>query len=238
MPSEIQEYQNKLRTFNLYNGSPDGYGYSEEMVKAISQFQKAYGLNETGTLNSLTINKLNRLYSDYINIYNSEAMDTVASELLLDSEKRKNFAITWSFLKNEMDLNTHQIAGVMANIKAESGFSTDNAQYHSGYHNPEYVYNTGDGVGYGLLQWTAEQRKTGLKNMSDYLGLEIGNINVQLAYFKEEMQEVYSEAWNQIKHTYNYSTVSDIFLDEIESPLVSNYEERREFASIIYEAFR
>lgn len=169
MPSEIQACQNQLREFNLYHGSTDGNPNTEEMVKAISQFQKAYGLIETGTLNSLTINKLNRLYSDFINIYNSDAMDTVASELWLDSEERKNFAITWSFLKNEMDLNTHQIAGVMANIKAESGFSTDNAQYYSGHHNPEYVYNTGDSVGYGLLQWTTEERKTGLKNMSNYL---------------------------------------------------------------------
>lgn len=43
----------------MYHGSTDGNPNTEEMVKAISQFQKAYGLIETGTLNSLTINKLN-----------------------------------------------------------------------------------------------------------------------------------------------------------------------------------
>lgn len=60
----------------------------------------------------------------------------------------------------ESGIYTDEVSAT-GNIKAESGFSADNAENseYDGDHNPEYVYNTGDSVGYGLLQWTTLERK-------------------------------------------------------------------------------
>ena len=48
----------------------------------------------------------------------------------------------------------------------------------------------------------------------------------------------YKESWQEIKNTYSYSGVSDVFLAEIESP--TNYsqymQERRNISATIYNA--
>lgn len=72
------------------------------------------------------------------------------------------------------------------------------------------------------------------------MGLEISDLNAQLAYFRKEMTTnfdgVYCVAdWNVIKNMDDYLEVCDYFMEKIEIPNVFNYEVRRNYADIIYE---
>lgn len=254
--SEIIAAQNQLRTLGFYSGGNTGY-ISTDMATSITHFQKVYGLAETGTLNTTTLNKLSAAYNDYNEIYTSDAMQTLASSLYHQGNQSDTFAKVYTFLKNSMGLNTAQIAGVMGNMHAESGIIADNANnnYYPGEHNPEYaaVYDKEDNIAFGLIQWYDHSRKEGLLNMAkemcgqtnattitSEIADALNDVNVQLAYFRKEMTQVspYKEAWQQIKNTYSYASVSDVFLEEIEKPTNCSelYEERRQISATIYNA--
>ena len=84
--------------------------------------------------------------------------------------------IIWSFLEKEMNLNRAAIAGVLANMRAESMLRTD---------------AIGDyGTSYGLCQWH-EVRCDRLEAFADSMNLPMNNIDVQLQYFKQEMESQY-----------------------------------------------
>ena len=203
-------------------------------------------MGQTGSLTQNVYDKIVQVHNDYTTVYNSNGLTNIASDsqFAVDAIQKKNFALLWTFLKNSMGLNTHQIAGVMGNIHAESAFSADNARdaIYPGKHNPEYVYACNDEVAYGLLQWCDSTRKTGLLNMSNSMRIDASDINAQLAYFRKEMTETiaglanYPSAWNEIKAATSYSSACDIFLEKIESPRNPNYSQRRAYSAIIYNA--
>ena len=86
----------------------------------------------------------------------------------LDETQEQVFLSFWYTLV-EMDLTYEQIVGVLANIYEESQFSCTNAQDSRGYkgkYNEDYFFNVDDKIGYGLLQWTVSDRKTGLLNLA------------------------------------------------------------------------
>lgn len=240
--TQIQECQNWLRTLGLYSGSPDGNAGGTELVKSVKNFQRVYGLTINGTINTTTYNKIKTVCNFYSEIYSSEAMKTLEKSLYLDEHAKKNFAHVWTFLKCGMSLTNAQIAGVMGNIHKESAFSSDNAENTKGYPGKHdtglYEYALTDKIGYGLLQWTDYNRKLGLYNMADTMKRDISDVFVQLAYFREELTLDYSNVVTRIKNTYSYSDVSDIFLREFEEPENPNYEERRAYAKIIYDAIK
>lgn len=156
-----------------------------------------------------------------------------------------------------MGLNLHQIAGVMGNLHAESAILPDNVQdgVCPGKHN-KYVHDFNENeehVGFGLLQWSNKARKTALKNMAQSMAFGTSeeaienacwDINVQLAYFKQEMTTSvtdvtpYYNTWNTIKHTYSYNDVSDLFLKYIEAPRYweTKIDTRRDYSRIVFEA--
>ena len=170
--------------------------------------------------------------------------------------KKDAFVKVFVFLKNGMGLNTHQIAGVMGNLHAESAILPDNVYngIYSGEHDYEsgYVFDANDNIAFGLLQWANPARKAGLEAMAETMALgssksdktkAIWNINVQLAYFKQEMTSTvnevkdYSAVWKRIKNINNYNVVSDTFLKEIESPGNANseIETRIRYSKMIYD---
>ncbi|MGN0374633.1 MAG: phage tail tip lysozyme [Butyrivibrio sp.] len=151
-----------MRTLGFYTGSTDGNATSTAMKTAIKNFQRVYGLSQNQTLDSATTTKLNTVYNSYYSCYNSSDTSEVVNKLGLDNTQKKNFALTWTFLRTGMGLTIEQAAGVMGNIFAESGFSASNAEDIKGYpgmYNSNYTYSTTDEVGYGLMQWTNSTRK-------------------------------------------------------------------------------
>ena len=234
--------QSNLSALGFYTGPINGDLSSEVTRRAISNFQKVYGLNPTdGNANTSFRRKLNEAVSVYENVITNPSMPELAnnSKMQFDYNQIHNFAKVWTFLNVSMGLNTKQIAGVMGNMHAESGFYPTNAEnnYYPGKHNPEYVYSTTDRVGYGLIQWTDKTRKQGLLNEAIQMGLDVSDLNAQLAFFRKEMLRDYSGTWNKIKKAATVQDASDIFLEKIEKPKIRNYAQRREYSDIIYAAF-
>ena len=100
-------------------------------------------------------------------------------------------------------------AGVVANIEAESAFIPINVQdCFEGRVGPDAVYTRSvdsgaytrfatDGVGYGLAQWTAADRKEGMLRFHKARGESIGDFQTQVDWLIQEMRG-YSRAWNTV----------------------------------------
>ena len=258
-----KEMQTQLTKLGFYDGN------KKHIFKALQNFQKLYGLTENGKYNSATKAMLTTVYNDYNKLYNSSIMEDLEEKLChydiangkreTDEIQKDAFVKVYVFLKHGMGLNVNQIAGVMGNMHAESAILPDNVYNgkYSGEHDYEsgYVYNSEDYIAFGLLQWANPARKAGLEEMAETMALgnseddktkALWDINVQLAYFKQEMttkmQDMtdYSKVWEELKRKYTYNEVSDLFLQKIESPnnWESKKETRREFSKLIFDALK
>ena len=98
-------------------------------------------------------------------------------------------------------------AGVLANVEAESAFSSTNLQdcYNSSLHVSDADYTAQvdagargftDSAGYGLAQWTSGDRKYSLLSYAGKRGVSIGNFEMQVDFLLEEMRTGYREAWS------------------------------------------
>lgn len=164
-------------------------------------------------------------------------MTYLVTELDMTLTHKKNAALTWVFLQEGMGLNKTQAAAAMGNIFAESAFSCANAQNTSGYpgdDNYSYVYDTTDGVGYGLMQWTHSSRKTGLNNMATSMSRSVSNLGVQLAYLRAEAEGTYRNGWNLFKQATSLNQASDIFVDRMLQPASPDYQARRSYSLMFY----
>lgn len=244
------QVQNALHSLGFYSGPTDGNLKSDLCRKAIKNFQKVYGLYESETMNGATKTKLNKAYTMKSKIAKSNVakeIDKAFDNYTMDYIQRDTFANTWVFLRVGMGLTVKQTAGVCGNIMNESVFSADNAQdelevngvtiTYPGVHNKnDYSYQVKDGVGYGLIQWTFSSRKKGLQQKAKDMELKVSNLNVQLAFFREEMlhSSVYKEKWKEVKKAKTVKDASDAFLRGIENPREKNYAERRVYGRTIY----
>jgi len=237
-----QQYQSKLSSLGFYNGPIDGVLTSSVSQKAIRNFQRVYGLSQSGVFNSTTENMLNNVYSSYQSVYNSSQLASISSSsnFGLDSTERANFARIWAFLRVGMGATATQAAGVMGNIYAESRFSSDNAynSYYPGDHNPSYSYNSNDGIAYGIAQWADPTRKAGLQTESNTMSLSVSDINAQLAFLRNELTGSYSSTWNSIVGYGNVNSVSDAFYYNFEGGSSSSVAiARQNFSNTIYNSF-
>ena len=235
-------YQQWLSSLGFFSGSFDGNLSSTASAKAIRNFQKTYGISANGTLNETTKNKLSNAYAMYTSVKNNSGMSALHTDgkYCFDNQQIEDFARTWTFLRVGMGASSKAAAGVMGNIYAESAVSHDNAQNSSypGKHNSSYSYKENDGVGYGLIQWTYQDRKQGLLNKANEMGISVTDINAQLAYFRTELTGLYSKAWSSINESKSVDGASDIFLQEIENPARPNLIQRREYAQKFYDYFK
>ena len=236
------QIQNALFSLGFYSGPTDGNITSEKSKKAIEHFQIVYGLKGSGEINAATKKKLTTAYTMKCNIMKSSAISNIDKDIKeksLDYTQRDTFANVWTFLRVGMKLKKWQAAGVCGNILAESVFSADNAQDsfgYSGVHNKKYKYSVGDGVGYGLIQWSEESRKERLLKTANDMGLSVSNLNAQLACFRKEMKTVqeFVEPWKEICKAKKARYASDIFLRDIEKAGDKNYTQRRKFSRVIF----
>lgn len=138
-------------------------------------------------------------------------------------------------------------AGMMGNIKAESGMIPDRVEIlclkrlkevGKIYTDATYTAFVDDGTitreqflhplpgkqyGYGLCQWTSPGRKGGLYDLAKSEKVSIGNLNMQLEFLIRELKTSYQSVWNVLSTTSNVREASDIVLTKFEMPAdVSN----------------
>lgn len=141
-----------------------------------------------------------------------------------------NDKIIWNFLKTR-GFNDYAIAGIMGNMKAESGLRSNNLQssYEKAFNltDEEYtdkvdknVYTNfvHDSAGYGLCQWTYWSRKASLYNWCKTNKCSIGDIYMQLSYFFIELVGSYASVYKKLQTVTSVREASDLILLKFEKP--------------------
>lgn len=119
----------------------------------------------------------------------------------------------------------------MGNLYAESALSPINLQntYNTklGYTDSAYTaavdkgtYNNfvKDSAGYGLAQWTFWSRKQNLLNYAKSKGTSIGDLNTQLEFLMQELNQGYKSLLNTLKTTNSIKEASNGVLLQFERP--------------------
>lgn len=223
-----------LKNLGFYSGPDDSNLSTSDAKKAIRNFQKVYGLSVTGTADNNTLIKL-----DVASNYKSKAAQalqnsSIPSQFYMDYYEKENFARTWAFLRVGMGLNDAQASGVLGNIKAESNFSSDNAQGYAGAHNPDYTYRIDDKKAYGIMQWKIDSRKKGLLDTANSMGLNVSDVNAQLAFMRVESTTTCKSGWDALKTAKTVEAASDCVLQKIEITSNSYIDQRRQYSNTIY----
>ena len=142
-----------------------------------------------------------------------------------------NYApIVWDTLMEAID-NPYGVAGLIGNLYAESGLNPLNLQgsFESklGYTDGSYTQAVDegtyhkfitDGAGYGLAQWTYSTRKSNLLDFAREQQKSIGDLDMQLAFMIEEMQEAYPKVWKTLCEAKTIREASNYVLFHYEQP--------------------
>ena len=136
----------------------------------------------------------------------------------------------WDFFVAKLG-NEYGAAGVMGNLKAESGFLAINVQnsyesklgytdstYTDAVDNGSYTNFVKDSAGYGLAQWTYWSRKQGLLNYAKSMNASVGNIDMQLEYLWKELTSGYSGLVNTLKNSTSVAQAASAFMIQFERP--------------------
>ena len=154
-------------------------------------------------------------------------------------------------------------AGVLGNIKIESGFITNNLEddfeiggpYSLGYTDESYTeavnngtysreefisdhYSENCGAGYGLLQWTYYSRKAGLYDLAKNSGRGIDDFNVQLEFLLKELSGIKQDSvW---RTTEDPKEAAEVLCKGFVNPGAgaSNVADRAEAAQQYYDEFK
>lgn len=234
-----QEVQSGLSTLGLYKGPIDGNLTSSASKQAIKNFQQVYcDTHNAGTMTDKMKTKLLGLLRFRRTLINDSKFNQTAKELSLDSTEKSNLATIWTFLRKRMGLSASQAAGVCGNLSFESHFSTDNLQDINKSrvdHDPNYKYNSSDGKGYGLMQWSEETEKKKLLQTANNMNLNVSDLNAQLAHFQEEMTSgIYRNKWPKLKQKTSTKDVCDYFESAMEGAGEAHLDKREKDANILY----
>lgn len=136
----------------------------------------------------------------------------------------------WNFF-SEKGLSDYAISGIMASIRAESGFNPQNLQnscekksgytdasYTEAVDNGSYSNFVHDSYGYGYCQWTYWSRKQNLFNYAKKAGKSIGDEQMQLEFVWEELSGAYKGILSRLKTVKSTQEASDIILTGYEKP--------------------
>ena len=238
---QLQIYQSKLSGLMFYNGPIDGNMSSSLTKKAISNFQRVYGLEVTGNFDNNTETMLEEVSKIVGAVCKDEQIKEFASKYKLDSKQIQNMAVTWAFLVKGMNLTTAQAAGAMGNIMHESRFSPVNAydEMYPGDYNYNYHFTKDDNVAYGIIQWKDITRRGWLSDTASEMGLSAGDINVQFATIRKEAEVYwYGDDWEELRKCSNYSDSAKVFKNKIEGCDDNTLGNRTAYAKEIYNALK
>lgn len=133
----------------------------------------------------------NALEQEYNKQQAEKQEETKKEESIQDafaSGKYSNEQLTYLFAVKVMGYNSAAAAGLLANIKAESGFKPD--------------INGDSGTSYGICQWHAS-RKTRLINWCNNNGLDYSSLIGQLYFLKYELETYYPSVNRYMKGVSN-----------------------------------
>lgn len=158
----------------------------------------------------------------------------------------------WNFLKTK-ELTEYGIAGLMGNLKAESGLNPINvenkyehslgftdATYTKAVDNGTYNNFVKDKAGYGLAQWTYWNRKQNLLNFAKSKGVSVGDLEMQLEFLYKELSTSYGSVLKVLKTANSVRIASDAVLLQFERPADQSEVARKKRASygqIYYDQF-
>ena len=136
--------------------------------------------------------------------------------------------IIWDCLKAQ-GLSDYGTAGLMGNLKAESGPNPTNLQnsferklgytdasYTAAVDNGTYTNFVHDGAGYGLAQWTYWSRKQGLLDYARTAGKSIGDTKMQAGYLVFELKKY--GLWEALMAATSVREASHIIMLRYEKP--------------------
>lgn len=128
-------------------------------------------------------------------------------------------------------LNDFGIAGVMGNLYAESGLNSCNLQnssekklgmtdqeYTKAVDNGSYTNFVNDSAGYGLAQWTYWSRKQNLLNYAKANRVSIGDMEMQLEFFYQELNQSYPAVLTVLRTATSVLQASNAVLLNYERP--------------------
>lgn len=169
----------------------------------------------------------------------------------------------WKFLTENAKMTPEGAAGLMGNLKAESGLIPERVetlclnkykQIGKFYTNATYTALVNDGTitkaeflrpmgkqyGYGLAQWTSPGRKEGLYDLCKAMKVSIGDLKAQLNYLVSELKTNYSSVWKILTTTHDIRSASNAVLMRFEMPAdqgqaVQNL--RYSYSKAIYDEF-
>lgn len=136
----------------------------------------------------------------------------------------------WHYLKAQ-GLTEAGAAGLMGNLKAESGLNPRNLQNSFekklGYTDGDYTAAVdcgayagfvSDGAGYGLAQWTHSSRKAALLAFAKSRGKSIGDLETQLDFLMKELAGSFKAVLATLKGMASVREASDAVLLQFERP--------------------
>lgn len=162
--------------------------------------------------------------------YNPAMVQARINELYAEKQKPIDDVpkYIWNFLMDYIK-NPYGVAGLMGNLKAESGLNPRNMQnsYEKklGFTDDTYTVAVDSGaygrfcvdkVGYGLAQWTSDGRKKALYNSRGKRS--IGDLNMQLEFLIKELTTSYRGVFNGLKVAESVREASDLVLKKFECP--------------------
>ena len=155
----------------------------------------------------------------------------------------------WKYYKS-LGIPDNAIAGIMANIQAESGLNSKNLQdsyetklgytddsYTKAVDNGRYTNFVNDSAGYGLAQWTYWSLKQALLNYAKQKKKSIGDMDMQLEFLYKQLSESYPSTWKKMINASSPEEASTIMLDEFERPAVKNTTTRAGYAKQYYNLY-
>lgn len=135
----------------------------------------------------------------------------------------------WNYLL-EITGNAYAAAGLMGNLYAESSLIPTNLQdaceaalgyedgtYTEAVDSGTYSGFASDGAGYGLAQWTWQERKQNLLAFAQDAGLSVGSLDLQLRFLAWELEE--RGLLPELQSVCSVREASDLVLFRYEAPL-------------------
>ena len=158
--------------------------------------------------------------------------DVIAAhfDVKTDPSGESNARKIWDKLRTA-GLSEAGTAGLMGNLKAESGLDPQNVQntfesrlgysdsgYTSAVDFGSYAHFADDGAGYGLAQWTYPTRKAALLAFAKEQKKSVGDLEMQLDFLVKELREEYPALFRELCAASDVRSASDAVLTQFERP--------------------
>ena len=165
----------------------------------------------------------------------------------------------WDYFKSK-GLTDYGIAGLMGNLYAESGLRSNTLErlcikryaelginftdelYTRSVDNGaisknEFLHPIGKRYGYGLAQWTTENRKRGLYDYCKAQNVSISDLNAQCEYLCSELYTTFKNTLTVLKTAQDIDSASDRVLLRFEAPKNAELqiETRRKYSKEIFD---